>query len=316
MIGPIHSRDGTRRGRAAGPLDRAELLRAITETSPECIKVVARDGRLLQMNPAGLVMIEAESWKSVEFACTFDLIAPEHKAAWLANHERVCDGENLNWEFDIIGLKGTRRNMETHATPIALTDGTVGQLAVTRDVTERKNSGNALLQLNSELEEKVTERTRELEAALNRLQTTERSFELLVDSVTDYALYMLDPTGHIVSWNSGARRIKGYETAEIIGKHFQCFYSAEDRIAGIPAARPAHRRSRREIGDGRMAITQGRHSFLGECDYRRHPHRRSAGRLRQDYSRHHRAARHGSQTASRSKNGSGWPIHRRRSARL
>jgi PAS domain S-box-containing protein len=254
MLGPVHSGDRTRRGRATGPLDRAELLRAITETSPECIKVVARDGRLLQMNPAGLVMIEAESWKSVEFACTFDLIAPEHRAAWLANHERVCDGENLNWEFDIIGLKGTRRNMETHATPITLTDHTVGQLAVTRDVTERKNSGNALLQLNSELEEKVIERTRELEAALNRLQTSERSFELLVDSVTDYALYMLDPTGHIVSWNSGARRIKGYETAEIIGKHFQCFYSAEDRIAGIPAAglRTAARDGRLETEGWRL----------------------------------------------------------------
>jgi PAS domain S-box-containing protein len=236
MLGPVHCADRTRRGRAAGPSDRAELLRAITETSPECVKVVAKDGRLLQMNPAGLVMIEAESWKSVEFACTFDLIAPDHRAAWLANHERVCDGENLRWEFDIIGLKGTRRNMETHAAPITLTDGTVGQLAITRDVTDRRNSGNALLQLNIELEEKVIERTRELEAALNRLQKSERSFELLVDSVTDYAIFMLDPTGHIVSWNSGARRIKGYETAEIIGKHYQCFYSAEDRAAGIPAA--------------------------------------------------------------------------------
>jgi len=252
MLGAVHSKD--RRARRDGPLDTTGLLRAITETSPECIKLVARDGRLLQMNPAGLRMVEAESWKNVELACTMDLIAPDHRAAWLANHERVCDGESLHWEFDIIGLKGTRRNMETHAAPIRLTDGTVGQLALTRDVTEQKNSDNALRQLNSELEDKVIGRTRELQETLDRLRKSERGFELLVESVTDYAIYMLDPTGHIVSWNSGARRIKGYETAEIVGKHFECFYSAEDRAAGIPAAglRTAARDGRLETEGWRL----------------------------------------------------------------
>lgn len=62
----------------------------------------------------------------------------------------------------------------------------------------------------------------------------ERSFELLVESVTNYAIYMLDTTGQIVSWNSGARRIKGYESSEIIGNHFSRFYSEDDRAADIP----------------------------------------------------------------------------------
>jgi len=254
MLEPGYRKERNRQVAADGPLDEAELLRAVTQTSRECIKVVARDGRLLQMNPAGLAMIEAESWESVELACAFDLIAPEHRAAWTANHGRVCDGERLTWRFDIIGLKGMRRNMETHGAPIALGDGTVGQLAITRDVTELKNSADALLQLNAKLEERVTERTRELKAALNRLQESERSFELLVDSVTDYALYMLDRTGHIVSWNSGARRIKGYDAQEIIGKHFQCFYSEEDRAAGLPAAglRTAAREGRLETEGWRL----------------------------------------------------------------
>jgi len=213
-----------------------DLSRAVTENSPECIKVVAADGRLLQLNPAGLAMIGADSWESIARAYTFELVAPEHQSMWRANHERVCAGETLVWEFDIVGLKGVRRNMETHASPIALSDGSTGQLAITRDVTERKQSRDAQLLLHAELEEKVSERTRELETAIHRLQETERSFELLVDSVTDYALYMLDPTGDIVSWNSGARRIKGYEAAEIIGKNFGCFYSEPDRTAGVPAA--------------------------------------------------------------------------------
>jgi PAS domain S-box-containing protein len=231
-----------------------DVLRAVTETSPECIKVVAGDGRLLQMNPAGLAMIGADSWQSVEHASTLDLVAAEHRNMWLANHQRVCAGEIRIWEFDIIGLNGIRRNMETHASPMALSDGTTGQFAITRDVTERNKTRAAQQRLNAEMEERISVRTSELEAVLHRLQESERSFELLVESVTDYALYMLDPTGRIVSWNSGARRIKGYEAAEIIGKNFQCFYSEQDRAAGVPAAglRTAAREGRLETEGWRL----------------------------------------------------------------
>jgi len=231
-----------------------DLLRAVTETSPECIKVVASDGRLLQMNPAGLAMIDADSWQSVEHASTLDLVAPEHQSMWLANHQRVCAGETRVWEFDIVGLKGIRRKMETHASPLALSDGSTGQLAISRDVTERNKARDAQRRLNAELEERIRARTAELEAALHRLQESERSFELLVESVTDYALYMLDPNGRIVSWNSGAKRIKGYEAAEIIGKNFERFYSEQDRAAGVPAAglRTAAREGRLETEGWRL----------------------------------------------------------------
>ncbi len=60
-------------------------------------------------------------------------------------------------------------------------------------------------------------------------------FRLLVETVLDYAIFMLDPTGTIVTWNSGAERIKGYSAAEIVGSHFSRFYSAEDRLEGKPA---------------------------------------------------------------------------------
>ncbi len=59
--------------------------------------------------------------------------------------------------------------------------------------------------------------------------------ELLIRNVVDYAIYMLDPDGRVVSWNPGAERIKGYGADEIIGQHFSCFYTPEDRAAGIPA---------------------------------------------------------------------------------
>ena len=60
-------------------------------------------------------------------------------------------------------------------------------------------------------------------------------YELLIQSVEEYAIYMLDPDGRVVSWNPGARRIKGYAEAEIMGKHFSRFYTPEDVAAGVPA---------------------------------------------------------------------------------
>jgi PAS domain S-box-containing protein len=64
---------------------------------------------------------------------------------------------------------------------------------------------------------------------------SERRFRLLVEGVVDYAIYMLDPNGIVSNWNAGARRIKGYEAAEVIGRHFEMFYLPEDREAGMPA---------------------------------------------------------------------------------
>jgi PAS domain S-box-containing protein len=64
---------------------------------------------------------------------------------------------------------------------------------------------------------------------------SERSFRLLVENVADYALYMLDPTGIITSWNIGGQRIKGYSSAEILGQHFSRFYTETDRANGKPA---------------------------------------------------------------------------------
>jgi PAS domain S-box-containing protein len=220
----------TFRGRREG--DR--LLESIVEETPECIKIVAPDGSLVRMNVAGLQMIEADSWSAVAGACTPDLIAEEHRAAWLNNHARVCAGEKVSWQFDIVGLGGTRRNMETHAVPIELEDGRTGQLAITRDVTDRRKVEEELKQANDRLDELVRARTRELHETTTRLDESERNFALLVKSVTDYAIFMLDLDGNVVSWNEGAQKIKGYLDSEIIGHHFSRFYTEDDKAARLP----------------------------------------------------------------------------------
>jgi PAS domain S-box-containing protein len=81
---------------------------------------------------------------------------------------------------------------------------------------------------------KLTRDITERRAAQEALHESERQFRLLIEGVTDYALYMLDPNGIITSWNAGAQRIKGYPAEEIIGQHVSRFYTERDRAAGIP----------------------------------------------------------------------------------
>jgi PAS domain S-box-containing protein len=85
----------------------------------------------------------------------------------------------------------------------------VGRITISNDITERQRTEKAL-------------------------RESEQRFRVLVQGVTDYALYMLDPTGHIANWNIGAERIKGYTAAEIVGQHFSKFYAPEDVAAGLP----------------------------------------------------------------------------------
>jgi len=65
-------------------------------------------------------------------------------------------------------------------------------------------------------------------------QTTDGRYRLLIEAVTDYAIYMLDPEGVVTSWNPGAQRFKGYVESEILGSHFSRFYVEEDRASGLP----------------------------------------------------------------------------------
>jgi PAS domain S-box-containing protein len=137
--------DITDRKRAETALrEREQFLRAIFDTTPECIKLVAPDGTLLQMNAAGLKMVGAKTLSSVAGSCVYEIIAPEYRSAFQEFNERICAGENGVLEFDIVGLGGTRRNMETHAVPLEQSDGTLVQLALTRDVTDRKKAEQAL----------------------------------------------------------------------------------------------------------------------------------------------------------------------------
>ncbi|WP_017316188.1 GAF domain-containing protein [Mastigocladopsis repens] len=117
------------------------LLRTIIESEPECVKLLAKDGTLLEMNPAGLAMIEADSLNQVQGNCIYPIVAPEHRQGFIELTESVFEGESGILEFEIIGFKGTRRWLETHAVPLRDSDREIiALLAVTRDITERKRT--------------------------------------------------------------------------------------------------------------------------------------------------------------------------------
>lgn len=106
----------------------------------------------------------------------------------------------------------------THAIIDAIRDSDgdlVGFAKITRDLTERKR-------------------------AERELKSSEEQFRILVQGVTDYAIFMLDPRGIVTSWNAGAERIKRYRADEIVGRHFSRFYTEEDRAAGEPQLALSH----------------------------------------------------------------------------
>lgn len=173
--------------------ERTEYLGALVETTPECIKTVAADGTLVQMNSAGLEMVAADEASDVVGDSVYDLIAPEHRERFREFNERVCAGEQASLEYDIVGLDGTRRHMETHAAPLRRPDGTAAQVAVTRDITDQV----------------------EREAAIR--QTKDR-FKTVFEN-SDDGIFIIDPDGDaFVDVNPAACEMTGYDRSDLLSR--------------------------------------------------------------------------------------------------
>ncbi|NKE68443.1 response regulator [Ramlibacter sp. RBP-2] len=149
---------------------REERLRAIVDTTPECIKLVAADGTLLQMNPSGLEMVGAPSAEAVVGHSVYALIAPEHRDAFRRLNEWVCRGERGRLEFDIVGLRGERRRMATHAVPLRMPDGRNAQLSLTRDITLQREAEDLLREADRRKDEFISILAHELRNPLAPLR--------------------------------------------------------------------------------------------------------------------------------------------------
>lgn len=146
---------------------------------------------------------------------------PEDQAAGLP--ARALRAAEVDGVFEAEGWRvrkdGSRFWASVVIDPIRDADGRLlGFAKITRDITERRARDEAL-------------------------RRSEQQFRLLVQGVTDYAIYMLDTDGKVNNWNTGAERIKGYSQAEVIGTHFSRFYTPEDQAAGLPQRALATARS-------------------------------------------------------------------------
>ena len=126
-----------------GMLDRLQenenRLRAIIESEPECVKLQAADGTVLEINPAGLALVGAERPEDIIGRKIFTVVAPEYRDYYRENMRRVFEGESVVYEFKSITLKGRTAWMESHAVPLRDARGNIyALLGITRDITEHK----------------------------------------------------------------------------------------------------------------------------------------------------------------------------------
>jgi PAS domain S-box-containing protein len=177
-----------------------ERFRAIVDTTPECVKLVTRDGTVIHMNSSGLQMVGAIDPREVVGKNVYALICPEDRDRYREFNERVCAGEKASLAFDIIGLKGVRHSMETHAAPLPTPDGVV-QLGVTRDVTQRKLA---------------EERERRIAA---EFIAANAKFRAIFEQTTVFAGIMTT-SGIVIDANKLSLEACGYRAEDVLGKYF------------------------------------------------------------------------------------------------
>ena len=221
--------------------EQRDWLRVTLASIGDAVITTDATGRVTFMNPVAEVLT---GWRSDEsdgapLEAVFKIVNEETREtvespAARALREGLIVG--LANHTLLIAKDGVERPIDDSAAPIRNARGEVaGVVLVFRDVSQRRQAEIAL-------------------------QESEERFRLLVEGTHDYAIYMIDPRGHVASWNAGAQRIKGYQAAEIIGKHFSCFYPPEAVERGRPddALRRAAADGRFEDEDWRIRKDGGR----------------------------------------------------------
>jgi PAS domain S-box-containing protein len=202
--------------------DRTPPRREISEEQSFRLLVAGvRDYAIFMLDPDGVIKTWNAGAERFKGYAASEILG-QHFSVFYTEHDRIAGRPALalqtaldEGKFEDEGWRvrkdGSRFWASVVIDPIRDEAGRlIGFAKITRDITERK-------------------------VAQEALRESEEQFRLLVQGVTDYAIFMLSPDGEVTSWNPGAERIKGYSRDEILGKHFSCFYTEEDRVSGLPA---------------------------------------------------------------------------------
>ena len=183
------------------------------EFSPDAIIVTDQDGQIHQVNPQCESLFGYSSKEllgskiEILIPPRFRPQHPGHRYNFHAGPRIRTMGAGL--ELYALRKDGSEFPVDILLSPVEIEEGRL-VLTVVRDISDRKRAEEALRQ-------------------------TEERFRLLVDGARDYAIFMLDPDGNVLTWNPGAQRLKGYTAEEIVGRHFSVFYPQEDIDRGKPA---------------------------------------------------------------------------------
>ncbi|MGQ0656752.1 MAG: PAS domain S-box protein [Chromatiales bacterium] len=191
-----------------------ERVRAVSELQPDGVFVLSPDAKLVEINRAGLNLLESDAPDPVQGRSLLEFLLPDHRQAFADLGRRVQQGMNESIEVEIQALEGSRRWLEIHAGP--LRDGEQrcsGVVACARDITRRKRTEEGL-------------------------RTSEQRFRALVEMSSDMTL-ILDPHGVILFASPSVTAILGYEPAQLIGKSTFDFVHHDDRIPAHSTLRDA-----------------------------------------------------------------------------
>jgi PAS domain S-box-containing protein len=229
------------------------LRRLTLDNRAQQVRIV----RLERLITARLAILQGYDWLKKQGPLDDSTLGARLGQGWALMVElRAVIAEMKSEEARLLGRRDESSRISIWASIITIVLATLFAVALLvtvfglfrRDLLQRRNSELALRRLNEQLEARVQERTTELSAAnaalrneiaereqaVSELGFSEARLGTLVEAVRDYAIVMLDAEGHVMSWNSGAERIKGYTAEEILGAHVSCFYTADDRASGRP----------------------------------------------------------------------------------
>ena len=190
--------------------------------SPSCLKLISRRGELIMMNKTGLDLIESPDMDSVLGADVYSIVEESHRQNFIEFNEHICKGNSGTLVFEVIGLRGTKRWMETYASPYILENGETAHIAITNDITELKNKKD-LDKIISEVREKFIDYNKDPRKFYNfildkLLELTKCEYGFVAEVTKEKTIQLKSYAITNIAWNEDTRNI--YEESKHTGLIF------------------------------------------------------------------------------------------------